>query len=350
MPNSRGFSVFFSDVQFFWKLFSDFPEEARVGTARKGGNTVSANRLHLPGTVHLVTNRTEHEMFLLHPTKNITALIQGWFAKSLCEYGDGLDIYAFVFLGNHYHILLKDNKGTLAAFLWFFQANLARAVNRELGRKGRFWAREYDDVIVDGEQAFWDVYAYTVANAVKSGLVGTASEWPGWNSLKGAIGDGRYTCELFNRTKYHNATRRGQKRNKADFVEQWRFKLAVPESIKGKSSTDRATFIKETLRNAEAAFRKARGNKPPFGVRAILRQRPLARPQTPSFRPRRRFHCSNAVQEHSLLDGYRKFTADYRSVHRRYLLASASRSRTRISWPDGNFPPSSLYPVFCEVA
>jgi len=311
---------------------------------------MSANRLHLPETVHLVTNRTEHEMFLLQPTKNTISLIQGWFAKALCEFGDGLDIYAFVFLGNHYHILLKDNKGTLAAFLWYFQANLARAVNRELGRKGRFWSREYDDVIVDGEKAFWDVYAYTVANAVKSGLVRTASEWPGWTSLDGALGDGRYTCELFNRTKYHNAGRRGQRRNKADFVERWSFTLAVPDSLKEKSKAERTVFLTETLKNAEAAFRKARGNLPPLGVRAILRQRPLARPKNPSFRPRRRFHCSDPVQEHALVDGYRSFTVDYRAIYRRYLAASASRKRTRIPWPDGSFPPSSMYPVLREVA
>ena len=89
----------------------------------------------------------------------------------MCLFGEGIEVYAFVFLSNHFHILVRDTKGTFAAFMWYFQGNVARAINRELERKGGFWSREYDDVIVTGDEEFLDRYAYTVGNAVKAGLV-----------------------------------------------------------------------------------------------------------------------------------------------------------------------------------
>ena len=307
---------------------------------------MSANRMHYRNKVHLITNRTEHEMFLLQPTPEITELIQGWFARALCEYGEGLEIYAFIFLGNHFHILLKDTQGTIAAFLWYFQANLARAVNRKLDRKGRFWSREYDDVIVEDDKDFWDVYAYTVSNAVKSGLVETSSEWPGWSSLDGALGDGKYNFKLFNRTRYHNATRRGQRRDKSEFMEEWQFKLAVPPSLGNKSIEHQKQFMEETLKTAEEKYRSARSNKPPLGIKNILRQHPLERPLNSSFTPRRKFHCSDEEKTTELIKGYRTFVGRYKEVYEVYLTQSLTTKSPALEWPEASFPPSCLHPVF----
>ena len=105
---------------------------------------MAQNRMHFKDTVHFITNRCEHEMFLMLPNETITRIIQGWFARALCLFGDGLEIYAFIFLSNHFHLICNDTKGTLAAFICYFQGNVAKAINRELGRSGRFWSREYD--------------------------------------------------------------------------------------------------------------------------------------------------------------------------------------------------------------
>jgi hypothetical protein len=110
----------------------------------------------------------------------------------------------------------------------YFEANVAKAINRELGRKGTFWSREYDDVIVDGDKEFLNRYAYTTCNAVKAGLVNKASDWVGWSSLGGALSYGKYCFDMLNRTKLHNATRRGQKVDESKFVEKWAFELTIP--------------------------------------------------------------------------------------------------------------------------
>jgi putative transposase len=311
---------------------------------------MSANRMHFKNDVHFVTNRCEHEMFLLLPKDKITAIIQCWFARALCLFGDGIEVYAFVFLSNHFHLLLRDTKGTLAAFMWYFQGNVARAINRELERKGRFWSREYDDVIVPGDAEFLDRYAYTVSNAVKAGLVDKSQQWPGWSSLKGALGDGKYRFEMLNRTKLHNATRRGQKVDKSKFMETWEFELAVPPMLEGKEPGERVGFVKELIRSAEREYRAARGNLPSLGIKKILKQRPTDRPRDPAFRPRIKVYCHDRVERGEWLNGYRCFVGGYKEVFDGYRKAAKKRRRPTVEWPEGSYPPSCWYPIGSELA
>jgi len=172
-------------------------------------STMASIRMHMPNDIHFVTNRCEQERFFMLPSKTINQIIGAWFARALCLFGDGLEIYAFVFISNHFHLLVRDTKGTLAQFMDYFQGNVARAINREIGRKGKFWAREYDDAIVAGDAEFINRYVYILCNAVKAGLVEHAAQWPGWSSLHGALTNTGYSFDLLNKTKYYNATRNG---------------------------------------------------------------------------------------------------------------------------------------------
>lgn len=93
-------------------------------------------------------------MFFLLPNKETNDLIRFWMAKGISKYAQNLEVFAFCFLSNHFHMLVRDPGGQLAIFMSYFQGNLAKAVNKKIGRKGTFWGREYDDVIVDGEDEF----------------------------------------------------------------------------------------------------------------------------------------------------------------------------------------------------
>jgi REP element-mobilizing transposase RayT len=271
------------------------------------------------------------------PTERTTEIIQCWFARALCLFGKGLEIYAFVFLSNHFHILCRDTKGTLAAFMWYFQGNVARAINKELERKGRFWSREYDDVEVDGDNEFIDRYAYTIGNAVKAGLVDTSAEWPGWSSLDGALSDGKYCFEMLNKTKLHNATRRGQKVDISRFIEKWKFELTVPPLLADKTDAERKQYITQMMKAAEKQYRSRRENKPPLGVENIFNQHPTDRPRNPSFRPRIKVFCFDKQKRIEWFDGYRGFVAGYREIFDVFRTAAYKRSRITNCPPNGSF-------------
>ena len=118
-------------------------------------------RLHNPDIVWFVTNRCHQERLLLLPRPAVNRLIGAWLAKSLVEHGDGIELYAFAFLSNHFHMLLRDPKGQLPEFMWYFQVNLAKSVNEALGRRGHFFSREYDAAPVLTDEDFDAPVSYT---------------------------------------------------------------------------------------------------------------------------------------------------------------------------------------------
>ena len=311
---------------------------------------MAANRMHFRNTVHFITNRTEHEMLFLLPTERINELVKGWFARALNKHGKGLEVYAFIFLSNHFHLVVNDTKGTLADFMGYLQGNIAKAVNREIGRKGRFWVREYDDVIVHGDDALIDRYAYTIGNAVKAGLVNTSAEWIGWSSFEGAMSDGKYSFEMLNRTKLHNATRRGQKVDVSKFIERWEFSLTTPPFLEGKTKEETKQFIERLMKSAEAEYHSRRENKPPLGVQKILQQSPMDRPKDSEFRPRIKVYCLDAKKRDEWMDGYRNFVGAYRATFDSYRKASSKGRRPLIEWPEGSYPPSCRYSIGAEYA
>jgi hypothetical protein len=84
---------------------------------------------------------------------------------------------------------------------------------------------------------------------------------------------------MLNKTKLHNATRRGQKVDKSKFVDVWEFELSVPPMLRGKSESDRKEFITALLKAAEADYRKTRVNKPPLGVENTSRRLSITCPR-----------------------------------------------------------------------
>ena len=101
-------------------------------------------RVHTNNSVYFVTNRCHQERFFMLPRPGVNKLIGAWLAIALYKYGDGIEVFAFIFLSNHFHILLRDTKGQLAEFMWYLQLNIAKALNEFNGkRRGAFFSREY---------------------------------------------------------------------------------------------------------------------------------------------------------------------------------------------------------------
>jgi putative transposase len=301
-------------------------------------------RMHLENAVHFVTNRCEQEQLLLLPKGRINDLVLEWLAKAYAFVGGEIDLYAFVFLSNHFHILVRDTHGQLARFMCYFEANLARAMNRELGRHGKFWGREYDDVIVDGEDALLDRYAYVLCNAVKAGLVDRAEEWIGVSSLGSALRGEALLANALNRTRLHNATRRGQKVNRDDFVEALEVPVSVLPMWACLEQIEVAACVSELVASGEAEYRERRGGKRALGVRAVLRQKPTDRPLDPSFRPRIRFFCKDPWRRKELLAGYGAFVGAYSEAYGAYVSAARCGRRPAVEWPSWSYPPSCWTP------
>ena len=309
---------------------------------------MSCRRMHMPDEIHLVTNRCFQGRLFMLPSAKINFIIGYWFARALEKYGQGLKIFAFQFLSNHYHLLVKDTQGTLARFMCYFQANVAKAVNKESGREGKFWCGHYDDKIIVDDADFWSTYKYVTCNAVKAGLVNRSDEWIGWSSYHNALHGGSYRFTAVNRDRYNKACRnRKKKPDSKQFEETFEFSLTPPLGLEDNTIAEQAATLRPLLEAQDVSFRDERKNKPPLGIEAIRKQNPTDRPQSSARSPKRRFTCEN--KEHLLerLEGLRTFVDKYQSVYDQFKKSATARGTRKFhnEWPSGSYAPGRWRPV-----
>jgi REP element-mobilizing transposase RayT len=304
-------------------------------------------RIWNPDHVYFVTNRCEQERLFLLPRPEIRKQIGAWLAKSLAEHGDGIELYAFVFLSNHFHLLLRDTKGKLPELMWYFQLNLAKAVNRQLDRHGHFFSREYDAAPVLTDDDFENRYAYVVTNAVKAGLLARARGGPFFSSLEMALEERVLEFEWVDKTRLHELTRRGRRVTDLAVTRVYRLELTIPPAWGGWTGARRKKRIEGLVESSEARYgreRRAEG-KSFLGVRRILEQSPLMRPKNPSFSPRVRVFCRDEDLRKAFLEAARALVGLYRESLDGFRKAALKGRRALVEWPPWTYPPSTWAPV-----
>lgn len=307
---------------------------------------MSSGRMHERGAIHLVTNRTEEGRFLMKPTDAVVEIIQYWFARALTLHGSGIEVYAFVFMSNHFHILLRDTRGQLAQFMGYFQSNAAREINELLDRKGaHFWARHYHDEIIEGPRTLWSKFLYVLCNPVKSGLVMRAVQWGGWSAARMALRGEGFSITRLDRTRYHNASRGKQKPAKSDFEGTYGFELTPLPMLAQLEGNKRCEETRKVLASAERHYRGRWKSHRPLGMQAVMEQRWSTRAAEPEPRPRRRFACDDPARERELLETYRRFIGAYKEVFSGFRRSARLRRAFHGEWPAGSYPPGCWQPV-----
>jgi putative transposase len=95
----------------------------------------------------------------------------------------GLPHPAWVFLPNHYHILLEtDDLATVTRCLRVVHSSLATLMNGRHRQRGRrVWYR-YSDRLIRNEKHHWATVNYIHFNPAKHGYVSRMADWP-WSSV-----------------------------------------------------------------------------------------------------------------------------------------------------------------------
>ena len=101
-------------------------------------------------------------------------------AKTLFD----ISICHFVFLGNHFHMLLVvKNPDHLPAFVGYVKQETAHAINHLMGReKKTIWCDGYDSPVILDWRDIIRCIQYIYVNPVKANLVKTIKDYPGVSS------------------------------------------------------------------------------------------------------------------------------------------------------------------------
>ncbi len=135
------------------------------------------------GALVEVTCRTFQGRYLLKPSRAVNDTVLGVLGRAQRKYP--VDIHAFVFMSNHYHLLISvADAQKMAQFMGYFNSNLARELGRIHGWRDKFWSRRYQAIVVSDEDAAHEQrMQYLLSQGVKEGLVAHPADWPGANTV-----------------------------------------------------------------------------------------------------------------------------------------------------------------------
>jgi REP element-mobilizing transposase RayT len=113
----------------------------------------------------------------------------------------GYRIYAYCFMGNHFHLLMKEEKEPLEQIMRRICGSYVYWYNHKYERIGNLFQGRYKSEPVETESYFLTVIRYIHQNPVKAGIIADVKEYK-WSSYNEYIGekkliDKEYVLKLF---------------------------------------------------------------------------------------------------------------------------------------------------------
>lgn len=288
------------------------------------------------GALVEVTCRTIQGRFLLKPTDDLRTIIVGVLARA--QSLSAVDVHAFVFLSNHYHLLLSVESALhLARFMNFLNSNLAREAGRMFKWREKFWGRRYQAIVVSEEEASQiDRLRYILSHGCKEGLTARPQDWPGAHCVMALVEGQPLRGAWFDRTREYAARTRGETFHRLEFSSVETIILEPLPCWRHLSKTKRRSRIREIVTGieTETVSRHAKEGTRPLGLKAVRAQHPHQRPRKLKRSLAPAFHAATKEARRELVEAYGWFLSAYRDAARR--LRQGDR---HASFPEGSFPP-----------
>ena len=256
--------------------------------------------------VLFVTARCFQGRLLMRPSARTNEVLGGVLARAARL--TRVEIFAFVFASNHFHLLIRAPEANLPQFMKYLRANVSKKVGWLVGWRGSFWERRYSAEPVLDDPALIGRVRYLLAHGVKEGLVRTCREWPGLSSLSQMLGGPRRTFRWFNWTRRWRARRtEGNDRFHERWSESETLELTPLPSCAARSEQARRKLIVGAVaainRQGAASFPHVLGRS------RVLAQDPQHRPQQPARRPRPWCHATFRELRIEFIERYRAFAS-----------------------------------------
>ena len=281
-----------------------------------------------------ITTRTLHGRFLLKPSRRVREMTLGVLGRA--QRRCGVVIHAFVFLSNHYHLLISvDNAKQMAQFTGYLNSNLAREIARLTGWREKIWGRRYVHIITSQEEAAQvGRLRYLLAQGVKEGLVEHPARWRGAQCVN-ALLDGRTLRGIwYDRTRQYRARLRGETVRRQDFASFEQVILSPLPCWLSLSEALRRRGIRALIDSIlEEDGKREHGKRQPNRL-PLSKLKVTDRPRHSKRSPAPWFHCASKTERLRLKMAYFAFLKAYRHAAERWCSGDLS-----VQFPDGCFPP-----------
>ena len=136
------------------------------------------------GQTVMVTARAVNQAFRFVPTRKVTPTILYCFAYTLSRKDyRGIAVHEFLWMSNHFHIVLTAADDSLPAFMQALDSLMSRALNALRGTGGSNLEKHYNITVEADPNKIPEHCAYTLANPCKAHLVARAHHWKGASSV-----------------------------------------------------------------------------------------------------------------------------------------------------------------------
>ncbi len=289
------------------------------------------------GSLVEVTCRTVQGRLLLRPSPILRDLTLGILARAARLYP--VEIHAFAFLSNHFHILLSvSDAQRLAAFMGYLNSNLAREAGRLIRWREKFWGRRYQAILVSNEEGSQVArLRYVLSHGAKEGLVRSPRDWPGAHSASYLLSGDPVRGRWINHTLEYMAGRKGIQLQPEDFVEEESLELApIPcwARIGSEQYRARVAEIVEDI-ETDADLRARDTGKPVAGRAFVLRQDPHFEPNRVEKGPAPLVHTVSRQIRKEFREAYALFLAAFRRASEQLRAGEVGAL-----FPRGSFPPA----------
>lgn len=298
-----------------------------------------------PGSLVEVTCRTVQGRCLLTPTPLVSDLIRGALARAARLYP--VEIHAFCFLSNHFHLLLTvPGADRLAAFMNHLNSNLAREIGRQVQWREKFWGRRYQAILVSDEPAAQiERLLYILRHGCKEHLVHRPADWPGASSTAALLTGELIRGTRLDRTMAYRLQRRGRRPTREQFTSVETLQLAplpcwrhLPPDLHRSRCAELVARIE-----FETACQFRASGREPLGRSRILSQHPHLRSPRPNKGSAPLGHAASAAVRSEMRERYRRFAAAYRRAAARLRLGLTAATGALLLFPPGSFPPPARF-------
>ncbi len=108
------------------------------------------------------------------------------------KHGFNLEIYSFVLMNNHFHLLVKAPDSNLSSAMNYFMRETSRVISQRSGRINQTYGRPYHPTLIKSELHFKHAYKYVYRNPVEAGITANVEEYK-YSTLSSKIGKSHTT-------------------------------------------------------------------------------------------------------------------------------------------------------------
>ena len=256
----------------------------------------------------------------------------------------GVIIYAFVIMGNHYHLIAMFPRGNKAAFFRDFNGMISKLTKSKvkLFEGGKLWARRVRTQVLPNKGDILERFFYAALNPIAAGLAEKLSLYPSYNSFSDAIRNKIRTFEVVEWQDYNNRKRKNPSLTIAECTKYHRLTYTRLPGHEHLSKNDYIDLMnREVEQRRVKLVNERRKNKLGFATPETLRaQIPGEKPHSTktstrdTHRPLVLTLCAKTREK--FLNWYFSLVESYRMASRRFRAGEFG-----VEFPPGTYRPWS---------